>query len=280
MDTKLKLSHKLIALLLLISIGLLVNIFFKKEAEKQREIVRRIPEAYRAGKNVTDAIIDSMLNLQGDIYVYTNDSSVQAEWAPNLNENYTLGGVKSLAGELVARKEFIKNKDSLGFRLILKAADNRSYAINKSLLLGGNDSGSKVWFFTYGRGQKVTDSVAPIKARLPIRKNDFVHSWGVSIAKTDTLFNKQILNLPPLKAAALLLKPANSYFYVAGYYRDNGIINMTSADFGEVVKRVNVVLKKEGIHLKNFSFYYFSGGIRNIVSPLPESGIALTIGKK
>ncbi len=277
MNTQLKLSHKLIALLLMFSIGLLVNIFFKREAEKQRQIVRRIPEAYRTGKNTTDVIIDSLLNLQGEIYVYTNDTGVQAEWAPNLNEIYTLGGVKSLAGELVARNEFIKNKDSLGFRLLLKAANNRSYAINKSLLLGGNNSGSKVWFFTYGKGQKETDSVEPVKSRLPIRKNDFVSSWGVGIAKTDTLLNEQILNLPPLEAAALLLKPANSYFYVASYYRDNGNINMTSDGFKEVVKQVNVVLRNEGIRIGNFAFYNFSGGIRHRIEPLLDSYTRLAV---
>lgn len=281
MDAKLKFSHKLIALLLLISIGMLVCIFFNRDLEKQREIMRRIPEAYRNSKNITDTIIDSLLNLQGDIYVYSNDTGVQAKWAPGLDGNYAVGGVKSMAGELIARKEFIKNKDSLGFLLLLKAANNQHYVVNKSLLLGGNDGAVKIWFFTYGKSQQDADSIAPKQSHLPIGKSDFVNSWGVGIVKpSDLLSKEQNLNLPALQAAAVLLKPANSYFYVTSYDVDNGHINMTRAGFTEVIKYVNAVLKNEGVRPKNVAFYCFSRGVKNIISPMPDSNATRLVVKK
>jgi hypothetical protein len=256
MHTKRNSFNILLAVLLCIATGMLVYIFFETKSEKNRKILAGIPKAYRNSKNNATAAIDSLLNLQGAIYVYTNDTGVSAKWAPNLSEMYTItyGGVKSLAAELEGEQDFIAHKDSLGYRLLLQAANKNIYAVNKGILMGGRDSAAVLWFFSYGSKTPAVDTVRP---RLPARKSDYVNNWGAGISKDSTLFKKQLLNLPLLQANAFLLKPKNSYFYVVGYDSDNGKKNTDTVYFKSVIKQVNIILKKEGIDLQRFRLHYF-----------------------
>lgn len=256
MPAKQNFSSVLLGVLLCFAAGMLVYTFFETKASKNKKILQGIPKAYRNSKNTTDAAIDSLLKLQGSIYVYTNDTGVRAGWIPNLSETYTItyGGVKSLAAELEGRRHFIAHKDSLGFRLLLKAANNMYYPVNKSILLGNKNSTCKIWFFTYG---SKAGAVAAVKPRLPARKNDFANGWGVGILKDSMLLKTLFKNLPMLQAAAFLLKPEKSYFYVVGYNSDNGKKNMDTLLFKSIIKEVNTALKKEGIDLQQFRVHYF-----------------------
>lgn len=235
--------------------------FISSETERHKEEERKLFEGIRA--NVKDskaksaASIDSLLKLQGRIFVYSNDTSVAAGWVPNMGYN-SGPNVHSMILDVLDAENFVKKKDSLGFLLLLNCGQKNVFIVNNSIPFFNKKKGNKaLWFMGFDKEDHLPKDPEKVKRHPHLYNSPFVSTWGVGFNETMDLNPDRLSNLPMLVSAKYLNKVKGYKFYMAGYERDNNHPGIDSLAFMKCVGLLNTVLKEEGVDIKQFSVSSF-----------------------
>ncbi len=221
----------------------------KIEAENNK-LMAGIRKAYLIKKQRSDFSIDSLLKLQGKIYLYTNDREAQLAWAPNL-ENYSYTSTKAMISDAIMAEKFVNKKDSLGFLLLLKTGSNAIYPVNKGIML--NQANKKIWFVGLDYKNKTPDT-----AKTSLSKQPFFTNWGIGFNDVEQVNTKMLSNGYTLGSAFLAKNSKSFFFYMVGYDQDNHQIGIDSLGFVKATKVFSNLLEREGVKTNNFVIKAFN----------------------
>ncbi|MCZ4245591.1 hypothetical protein [Pedobacter punctiformis] len=224
----------------------------KIEAENNK-LMEGIRKAYTLKKKRADFSIDSLLNAQGKIYLYTNDRSAKLAWAPNIeNNNYASG--KAMVYDAIMAEKFVNKKDSLGFLLLLKTGSNAIYPVNQGIFLNQSDATKKLWFVGLeDKNKKPVDA-----AKTKLNSDVFYTNWGIGFSDIKEI-NVEKLSSTSALGCIYLAKNSDSFlFYMVGYQKDNNQLGIDSTDFAKATKAFGHLLQKEGIRTNNFAVKMFN----------------------
>ena len=235
--------------------------FISSETERHKEEERKLFEGIRA--NVKDskaksaASIDSLLKLQGRIFVYSNDTSVAAGWVPNMGYNNG-SNVHSMILDVLDAENFVKKKDSLGFLLLLNCGQKNVFIVNNSIPFFNREKGNKsLWFMGFDKEDHLPKDPDKVKRHPHLYNSPFVSTWGVGFNETRDLNPDRLSNLPMLVSAKYLSKIKGYKFYMTGYEKDNNHQGIDSLAFMKCVGLLNTVLKAQGVDVKQFAVSSF-----------------------
>lgn len=245
-------------LLIVLALG---RMFISSESDKIKEEDKKLFDGIRTriqeSKVKSKASIDSLLKLQGRIFVYSNDPSVQAGWVPNNLGSYIGGNVRNVMIDALDAEKFVKKKDSLGFLLLLNCGDKNVFIINRGIHFDKEKGNKALWFMGFDQENRLPKDSVKLKKNPELYKDAFVNTWGIGFDQVTDLSAAKLSNLP-MVASSTYLKEIKGYkFYMAAYEKDNNKPGIDSMAFVKSVDMVNTLFKKEGIDLKSFRISSF-----------------------
>jgi len=245
-------------LLIVLALG---RMFISYEKDKIKEEDKKLFDGIRTrikeSKVKSTASIDSLLKLQGRIFIYSNDRSVQAGWVPNNLGSYIGGSVRNVMIDALDAEKFVKKKDSLGFLLLLNCGGKNVFIVNKGILFDKEKGNKALWFMGFDKENRLPKDSAKVKKNPELYKDAFVSTWGIGFDQITDLSPAKLTNLPMVVSSTYLNKIKGYKFYMAGYEKDNNKPGIDSLSFVKSVDMVNTLFKKEGVDLKQFKISSF-----------------------
>lgn len=225
-------------------------------------------EAIQKKKNQARNVIDSLLKEQGTIYLYTNDPDAQAIWIPKYDRVGAESGISGTVLDLVDFENFIKNRDSLGFQILLKTGNREVYRVKQSLVYNQLQTEKRLWFFCRDTENGISNDTIGDSGKSAV-KEQFVSSWGLGVGKVSNL-KKELSNNFHLVGTMPFLKEIKGFhFYMISYDLDNKKQNLSLSEFNQSVRGLNGIFKSEKIDTTLFQvkeINHFSIGDNPVVT--------------
>lgn len=232
------------------------RIFLASQKDKRKNEERVLFDGIRTNIQESKArsatSIDSLLKLQGRIYVYSNDPAVKAGWAPNLDQ-YGSYRVNSMINSTIKAEEFVKKKDSLGFLLLLNCGKKDVFPVNKGIRFDVTKGDKSLWFMGFDQADQLPKDSTATKQSAYLRKSKFVSTWGVGFNEITDLSAGKLVNLPMVVNAKYVSNVRGFKLYMIGYAKDNNHVGTDSLAFAKSIGLFNQALKEMGVDVRQFS---------------------------
>lgn len=237
------------------------TMFISSETDKIKEEERKLFDGISANvkesKAKSAASIDSLLDLQGRIFVYSNDTSVEAGWVPNNLGKYNAANVSSMILDVLDAENFVKKKDSLGFLLLLNCGQKNVFIANKSILFDKEKGNKALWFMGFDKEDQLPKDSAKVKRYPHLYNGPFLSTWGIGFDQVTDLNPDKFNNLPMMVSSKYLNKIKGYKFYMTAYEKDNNRPGIDSLAFARSVGILNKMLEEQGVDLKQFKVSSF-----------------------
>jgi hypothetical protein len=234
--------------LLILAIGRLLLSHAREEKEvSEQRMFSTFREKYSEAQNKRRSRIDSVLQAQGHIFLYTNDTAAQAFWIPN-RQTMEIGKVRSI---LSPQYDDSSDEYQSGRLVLIIKRDSVSYPINQNFVFNDHDSSKHLYFMVLDSKAKLPKDSALLE-EFPEAKEKFAGTWGMGIANISKLKVTSLVNYALKESVKVLGKSEGFYIYMVAGEEDNGDPGFNSAEFMKSVGVLNRFLSKSGMDTTSF----------------------------
>ena len=234
--------------LLILAIGRLFLSHAREEKEeREKNMFSGFREEYSEARNKLHSWEDSVLQAQGHLFLYTNDTTAQALWILNRRSS-DVRGVRLMTSEYY---DDLRRENPLGRLVLIIKRDSVSYPINENFVFNDQDSSKHLYFMVLDSKDKLPKDSA-LLAEFPEAKEKFAATWGMGITNTSKLKETSLVNYALKETIRTLGKSEGFYIYMVAGEEDNGAAGFNSAEFIKSVGALNRFLSKSGMDTSSF----------------------------